>query len=144
MILHRRSEEAVLVCAVVCLSVMSVEMSIEGPRPMNVVTPIGSTITFTCHANLTELTANTFFGVSWIVDGVALPDDSRQDVMGNGLFRNGTLQLDASQDYTTGVLIQCVALARESPGSFMILEVFRSGNATFTTFGISYVNLKQK
>ena len=116
---------------------MFVEMSIEGPRPMNVVTPIGSTITFTCDANLTELT-DPFFSISWIVDGIRLPAHSGKVTKDDDLFKIATLQLDALQDYTTGVLIQCTVLATN------FKTVFRSGNATLITFGNSSADLNHK
>ena len=112
---------------------------ITGPEPMNVVAPLGSIVTFTCVVNTTETPAgttligiNTDGLVTWLVNGTVLAPNTDQNVIVNGSLQIGTRQLTVTQDYLTGVPVQCQVIVLLSNGDTMR---FRTNNATLTAYG---------
>ena len=105
---------------------------IKGPEPMDAIEPVGTTVTFTCVVNTTELPADTiWFGFgNWIVNGEMLPLSSQ---ITNEPLRTSTLQRTVIQDYITGVPVQCEVAVRVSG----ILMDVRSNNTTLTAYGTS-------
>ena len=113
---------------------------ITGPEPMNVVAPLDSMVTFTCVVNTSETPAgttqlvgsNTDGLVTWQVNGTFLEANTDQNVIVNGTLQIGTRQLTVTQDYLTGVPVQCLVDVRLSNGNLM---TFRSNNGFLTAYG---------
>ena len=80
---------------------------IRGPTPTNKIAPIGGTVEFTCVVNTTELpSGQVFSNIFWSVNNQVLPSGPNQRVTGT-VIRTGTLRLNITVDYTSGVPIQC-------------------------------------
>ena len=100
---------------------------INGPEPMTVVAPLGTTVTFTCVVNTTELPVGTsLFGFGWIVNHAKLSGSSDQEST-DGSLEISTLQLPV----ITSVLVQCQVAVLVS-GTLMPLL---SNNATLKAYG---------
>ena len=97
-----------------------------------VVAPVGTTVTFTCVVNTTELPVGTsLFGFGWIVNHAKLSGSSDQEST-DGSLEISTLQLPVIQDYVAGVLVQCQVALQVSGSDTLPLM---NNNATLTAYG---------
>ena len=125
--------------AIIIITMTATESFITGPEPMNVVAPLDSMATFTCVVNTTEtppgttlVGSNTDGLVTWLLNGTFLEPNTDQNVIVNGTLQISTRQLTVTQDYLTGVRVQCSVIVLMSNGDAI---TFRSNNANLTAYG---------
>ena len=101
---------------------------VQGPIPVSVLAPVGSSVDLNCTVNISELPTNTYF------------DPIRWSVNSNILIRMGlavsgnTVSLEVTTNYISAAAsVQC---STQLNGT---IEVFSDTTATLTAYGITHV-----
>lgn len=103
---------------------------IQGPWPMSVVAPIGSTVEFECVVNTTELISGVFVNILWKLNNQSLPANDNQNLTICGDIGKGTLRLDVAENYTPGVSVQCGFISRNP-----LSQTLSDTNASLAAYG---------